>query len=1488
MSEVSIYFNFWSSVWQPFLNFFNDWMIYFGWGGYQAPDLFEHMSCPQDPYLSSLIDLNVEMGFHGNAITNATLATYEKTALQYGSYVSGLPNQEELSSPLEKLVSSSLRQNKRDISLFIHPDKVPSRDKEAADKLMALKNALFDEVKKKVDNAGYNGLKIEQTPKVKELLDLSKLSGEIWPIVCEDVKLDVPEDRKNAWPFSVLEKRLSDSSKKEVLEYLFKKGISIDTKNPEGKTVLMAAIERGESDEVIEFLLEKKPDLTLLDKNKVSALMAGIQKGISLQIIEKLIDKNNVNQASYENTPFGMALGQGKPKLAKLLLKKGADPKQYVSYDQQPLIQFLNNPRLLDNTLLQQLLEKGVDPKNAEYQTGKSLLAIAINENMSIKTILDLIEAGAKPSGTSANGEPVLVSALKVPGYEKVALKLVKAGADHLGVDVKTGESALEIIANKALARNVQGTIWQEIIQAVLDKGGSLHQVFKSGDNILNVLTRLGWPDAMLCQAIKQGADVNNRGVKGDYPFLTFLEKHGLEDSEALDCFLDKDIDVSVESGGKAVVDILLDELEKSNEKKSSGILGFVKKTFSRTKTTSLEKIQKILMKMQGKVLDAQDYGRLILKSAELSLDEKFVGDLVLANQNINHKSADGLTIPMILMQQEYGEDIITQALKGFSAKSLPNFGPEFLKTLIKLMASNQEKYSGALLSQAFETPGVTLGAPEDALEFLKLGLEADLSNEFIVRLMKNLPQDALAEEVDLFSKFSQEQKDNWLNLSANVYFEAKSAWLVSGKQIAAHQLKNFLSLMEILLKSGANPNDVSINDKSLVDTLITSKMVDLLPDAYWSKHPNWNTPDENGNTILSKSIREGADEALLEKLLSLGASVQSVETSVIDSVLETAASKALKHGDENSVWKKIIQEVLDKEGASNAVFDSGDNILNVLTRLGWPDTMLCQAIKQGADVNNRGSKGDYPFLTFLEKNGLKDSVALDCFVEANVDVTVTEKGKSVVEFLLNELERQEEVSSSSSWTVSGVFSGSESKPVEKIKKLLSKMRGHIHENQDCGRLILKSVELSLDEDLVEELVVANNNKGYQNAEGVSIPLALLRGKYAESVVMKSLEGVDVKAVNALELLQLGVEARLSYELLGKFVKSLPQDALKGAPSIFTSCSPAEKEKWLKLMADAYFESKESWVMSEARLTSAQLGNVISLVEQLLNAGANPNVILSNGKTLAEMLVSSNKSNILPDNYWVSHPNWKIPDENGDTLLLKSIKNDASEHFIEKLIDLGVDVQVKDKEKNSALLWLVSKGYSDRLINKFISKGAQFGVQETVYYYRDGLFAALGLFCGAALLHSFLTKNNDGWKPIHYAAKYNGEESLKNLIKKGNSINALTKGGETPLAIAIKNNNIDAINFLINEGAIADTTLREKQGPHKGWSLMDFACHFQNPTAIKYLVMIGSKELEKPLDLPTKTLLSSFQNHARERSEPVVERLMLDGLETEKQGVLLR
>ena len=63
------------------------------------------------------------------------------------------------------------------------------------------------------------------------------------------------------------------------------------------------------------------------------------------------------------------------------------------------------------------------------------------------------------------------------------------------------------------------------------------------------------------------------------------------------------------------------------------------------------------------------------------------------------------------------------------------------------------------------------------------------------------------------------------------------------------------------------------------------------------------------------------------------------------------------------------------------------------------------------------------------------------------------------------------------------------------------------------------------------------------------------------------------------------------------------------------------------------------------------------------------------------------------------------------------------------------------------------------------------------------------------------TKDNDGWTPLHWAARNNSIAVAKLLISSGAEVNAKNNAGRTPLHLAAYNNSRAVAELLISSGA---------------------------------------------------------------------------------------
>jgi ankyrin repeat protein len=166
----------------------------------------------------------------------------------------------------------------------------------------------------------------------------------------------------------------------------------------------------------------------------------------------------------------------------------------------------------------------------------------------------------------------------------------------------------------------------------------------------------------------------------------------------------------------------------------------------------------------------------------------------------------------------------------------------------------------------------------------------------------------------------------------------------------------------------------------------------------------------------------------------------------------------------------------------------------------------------------------------------------------------------------------------------------------------------------------------------------------------------------------------------------------------------------------------------------------------------------------------------------------------------------------GTTVLMIASSYYYYDHMVEYLISKGANVNLKDKEGKTPLLWASSNSFENAKI--LISKGAK--VNEAA---NDGmtpfLQATLGVSSGKVPIEmcELLRKNGANinaelkrqsalkWTALHYAAANGDAELVKYLIKHGANVNKATGEGSTPLFLAKLGEFDEVIKILKNAGA---------------------------------------------------------------------------------------
>jgi ankyrin repeat protein len=166
----------------------------------------------------------------------------------------------------------------------------------------------------------------------------------------------------------------------------------------------------------------------------------------------------------------------------------------------------------------------------------------------------------------------------------------------------------------------------------------------------------------------------------------------------------------------------------------------------------------------------------------------------------------------------------------------------------------------------------------------------------------------------------------------------------------------------------------------------------------------------------------------------------------------------------------------------------------------------------------------------------------------------------------------------------------------------------------------------------------------------------------------------------------------------------------------------------------------------------------------------------------------------------------------GTTVLMIASSYYYYDDMVEFLISKGADVNLKDSEGKTALLWASSNSLENAKI--LISNGAK--VNEAA---NDGmtpfLQATLGVSSGKVPIEmcELLRKNGANinaelkrqsalkWTALHYASANGDAELVKYLIKHGTNVNKATGEGSSPLFLAKLSGYDDVVKILKNAGA---------------------------------------------------------------------------------------
>ncbi|KAI9799373.1 MAG: hypothetical protein M1833_004073 [Piccolia ochrophora] len=258
---------------------------------------------------------------------------------------------------------------------------------------------------------------------------------------------------------------------------------------------------------------------------------------------------------------------------------------------------------------------------------------------------------------------------------------------------------------------------------------------------------------------------------------------------------------------------------------------------------------------------------------------------------------------------------------------------------------------------------------------------------------------------------------------------------------------------------------------------------------------------------------------------------------------------------------------------------------------------------------------------------------------------------------------------------------------------------------------------------------------------------------------------------------------------------------------------------------------KEGWDINHLSRTSP--GNALAAavkfhhpdtVSLLLEYGADPNLIMSNGSPLIHHLISMTPNVAGIDQLYEAGANIECRDASGDTLLHAAAKNGRTS-LAEWLLDHGAAINAQNKMGSTALHIGVVQGPID-LVQLLIERNGDVfktnGNGQTtleIATQADNVEILRMVFrAHLARLTSppdqparppFVSKELEAGLSstlLHVAAECDNTKALALLLKKGADINTLGRSGTTPLIHACQKKASGSVEFLARKGAALDAT----------------------------------------------------------------------------------
>lgn len=362
--------------------------------------------------------------------------------------------------------------------------------------------------------------------------------------------------------------------------------------------------------------------------------------------------------------------------------------------------------------------------------------------------------------------------------------------------------------------------------------------------------------------------------------------------------------------------------------------------------------------------------------------------------------------------------------------------------------------------------------------------------------------------------------------------------------------------------------------------------------------------------------------------------------------------------------------------------------------------------VKKGADVNIKGAHG-YNAINFAANGGVQDKELYDFLIESGADIKQTnDNGATAILLIMPKLKD------------AGMITYFESKGLD------------VHSKDSEGNSAFNYAAKGGNVEMMNTLIKRGVDYKGLNNNGENAILYASHGTRGSSPSLAtfrylSVKGFEINTVNKeheTPLLLLSGKTK-DIEVL-KFFLAAGVDAnrtdAKGNNALMNAAGGGSLEI-IKLLASKTKNINQANEKGETALTNAVQRNSTEVISYLIAEGAQVNVADKDGNNLLYYWANSGagrrgapakldeaKLNVLIKNGL----DVKKPQPNGNTLLHIAVQNNNPD-LVEKATALGVDINAKNKEGNTALLLAALNAKDDQLLKLLISKGAKKSIKTS-------------------------------------------------------------------------------------------------------------------------------------------------------------------------------